>query len=114
MISINNKQDSSFYKTLDNDQKKWLDELCDVIRISETLSNDQLMEKVYAICYHDEKMVMRANQKLLFRILYKLVLNSNSGPRLPILFKAVGCNTLISLLDFNQSVNSFSENEEVK
>ncbi|WP_223069140.1 hypothetical protein [Paenibacillus caui] len=36
----------------------------------------------------------------LFSLIYKLVLNRNEGPRIPILIQAVGVNKLLDLLDF--------------
>ncbi|WP_020063353.1 lysine--tRNA ligase [Bacillus sp. 123MFChir2] len=98
MIRINDKKDIEYYETLDEIQKKWLKEFCDVIRKS--WQADQLMEKIYAICHDEDKKIMRANQKLLFNIVYKLVLNSSSGPRLPLLIQAVGIERMVSLLQF--------------
>ncbi|MBT2259202.1 lysine--tRNA ligase [Priestia megaterium] len=101
IIRANSTQNLNYYVTLNKEQKEWLEQLCDVIRISNQLSADQLMAKVYAICYHDDKKIMRANQKLLFRIIYELIFNTTSGPRLPILIKVLGINKILSLLNFN-------------
>jgi lysyl-tRNA synthetase class I len=58
------------------------------------------MEQLYPICYHENKKVMKENQKQLFSILYKLIINQSSGPRIPLLIHVVGIKKFISLLDF--------------
>ncbi|MEH6891612.1 lysine--tRNA ligase [Bacillus sp. JJ864] len=98
MIRINDKKDIEYYEALEEIQKKWLKVFCDILRNSRQI--DQLMEKIYAICHDEDKKIMRANQKLLFNMVYKLVLNSSSGPRLPLLIQAVGIERMVSLLDF--------------
>ncbi|ENQ3106309.1 lysine--tRNA ligase [Bacillus cereus] len=98
MIRINDRKDNEYYETLNEIQKNWLKEFCDVIRKS--WQADQLMEKIYAICHDDDKKTMRANQKLLFNMIYKLVLNSSNGPRLPMLIQAVGVERMLALLDY--------------
>ncbi|MFD3445620.1 lysine--tRNA ligase [Microbacteriaceae bacterium 4G12] len=100
MICVNDKKDIEYYETLNEVQKKWLQELCDIIRDSSKINDEPFMEKIYAICHDDDKKIMRANQKLLFTMVYRLVLNSSSGPRLPILVEAVGGERMIALLDF--------------
>ncbi|ENQ3080635.1 lysine--tRNA ligase [Bacillus cereus] len=98
MIRINEKKDIEYYEALDVIQKKWLKEFCDILRNNRQI--DQLMERIYAICHDEDKKIMRANQKLLFNMVYKLVLNSSAGPRLPLLIQAVGIERMVSLLDF--------------
>lgn len=98
MICINDKKDIEYYEALDEIQKKWLKEFCDILRNNRQI--DQLMEKIYAICHDEDKKIMRANQKLLFNMVYKFVLNSSAGPRLPLLIQAVGIERMVSLLDF--------------
>lgn len=100
IISLNNVKDREYYETLNEIQRKWLEELCVIVANSTDLSSDELMKKVYAICHNDDKKTMRANQKFLFTMVYKLMLNSPSGPRLPLLLKAVGIEETLSLLDF--------------
>ncbi|HDR8064186.1 lysine--tRNA ligase [Bacillus thuringiensis] len=101
-ISVNNNKDMEYYNSLNETQKNWLEQLCSIIRTNSNLSDDQMMENLYAICHNEDKKIMRANQKLLFSMVYKLVLNSTNGPRLPILIKTIGSNKLLSLLDFNK------------
>ena len=42
---------------------------------------------------------MKENQKL-FIIIYKLIMNQSSGPRIPLLIHVVGVEKFITLLDF--------------
>ncbi len=100
MIALNEKKNHEYYHGLSNIQKKWLNDLCMVINNSEYQNEDQLMQNVYSICHDDEKSIKRNNQKLLFSIVYKLVLNSTSGPRLPVMIQALGVNGILNLIDF--------------
>ena len=43
---------------------------------------------------------MKENQKQLFIIIYKLIMNQSSGPRIPLLIHVVGVEKFITLLDF--------------
>lgn len=58
------------------------------------------MEQLYSICHHDNKKIMKENQKQLFIIIYKLIMNQSSGPRISLLIHVVGIEKFISLLDF--------------
>ncbi|MNI96360.1 lysyl-tRNA synthetase [compost metagenome] len=58
------------------------------------------MTKIYAICHHEDKKIMRCNQKRLFSLIYQLVLNQPEGPRIPVLIQTVGTERLLALLDF--------------
>lgn len=100
IIRVNDNKDVTFYRTLDEVEKIWLQRLCGIIRESEQLSQEQLMSDIYDICRVEDKKVMKASQKRLFQMVYKLVLDSRSGPRLPLLIQAVGQNKMLFLLDF--------------
>lgn len=43
---------------------------------------------------------MKENQKQLFTIIYKLIMNQSNGPRIPLLIHVVGIERFITLLDF--------------
>ncbi|WP_432666454.1 lysine--tRNA ligase [Wukongibacter baidiensis] len=101
MISLNTSKDTEYYETLDDLQRKWLADLCIVIENSQNLGNDELMKRIYDVCYDDDKKVKRNNQKVLFAIVYRLILNSNSGPRLSLLIKTLGIEKTLALLGFN-------------
>ncbi len=59
------------------------------------------MSDIYAICHHEDKKTMRAHQKSLFTMIYLLTINATSGPRLPLLIKAIGHKRLLGLLSFD-------------
>ncbi|MEH7270496.1 lysine--tRNA ligase, partial [Bacillus toyonensis] len=59
-----------------------------------------LMEQLYAICHNENKKIMKENQKQLFTIIYKLIMNQSNGPRIPLLIHVVGIENFITLLDF--------------
>ncbi len=100
MIRLNDEQDVSYYDTLSDLQKKWLRDFCHLIRKNRDEDLDALMSDIYAICHHDDKKTMRAHQKSLFTMIYLLTINAPSGPRLPLLIKAIGRKRLLHLLEF--------------
>ncbi|MCM1992146.1 lysine--tRNA ligase [Oceanirhabdus seepicola] len=99
-ISIRVVKDKEYYDSLSDKEKDWLNGLCDVIENSENQDNTSLMKDLYDVCHDDDKKIKKANQKSLFSIVYKLVLNSDSGPRLPLLIKTVGIEGCLNLLKF--------------
>lgn len=98
MIEVNQEKDWDFYEILEDIQKKWVLEVCEIVRTN--VNNPNLMEHIYAICQNENKKVMKENQKLLFKIIYRLVLNQPSGPRIPLLIHVIGAGKMVSLLDF--------------
>ncbi|GAB6435600.1 hypothetical protein bcgnr5380_21380 [Bacillus cereus] len=58
------------------------------------------MEQLYSICHHENKKIMKENQKQLFTIIYMLIINQSNGPRIPLLIHVVGIEKSIALLDF--------------
>ncbi len=46
------------------------------------------------------KKIMKENQKQLFIIIYRLIMNQSSGPRIPLLIHVVGIEKIYQLLDF--------------
>ncbi|MEY8348128.1 lysine--tRNA ligase [Bacillus cereus] len=100
MVEVNQEKYWEFYKTLEDEQKKWILEVCEVIRMNTSQSN--FMEQVYAIWHHENKKTMKENQKILFSIIYSLVLNQRNGPPIPLLIDVIGVEKIVSLLDFNK------------
>lgn len=98
LIAINQERNTEFYNTLDERQKEWLVEVCNILRSNKDYSN--LMEQLYSICHHENKKIMKENQKQLFIIIYRLIINQSSGPRIPLLIHVVGIEKSIILLDF--------------
>lgn len=98
LIAVNKEKNTEFYNTLDERQKKWLVEVCKILRSNN--DHSKLMEQLYTICHHENKKIMKENQKQLFTIIYRLVMNQSSGPRIPLLIHVVGIRRFITLLDF--------------
>lgn len=98
LIAVNEEKNAEFYYTLDERQKEWLVEVCKILRSNKDYSN--LMEQLYGICHHENKKIMKENQKQLFTIIYKLIMNQSNGPRIPLLIHVVGIENFITLLDF--------------
>ncbi|HFK1449848.1 MULTISPECIES: lysine--tRNA ligase [Bacillus cereus group] len=98
LMAVNQERNIEFYNTLDERQKEWLVEVCNILRSNKDYSN--LMEQLYALCHHENKKIMKENQKQLFIIIYKLIMNQSSGPRIPLLIHVVGVEKFITLLDF--------------
>ncbi|PDZ04029.1 lysine--tRNA ligase [Bacillus cereus] len=98
LIEVNQERNTEFYNTLDERQKEWLVEVCKILRSNIDYSN--LMEQLYSICHHENKKIMKENQKQLFIIIYRLIMNQSSGPRIPLLIHVVGLEKFITLLDF--------------
>ena len=53
LIAVNQERNTEFYNTLDERQKEWLVEVCDILRSNKDYSH--LMEQLYAICHHENK-----------------------------------------------------------
>ena len=98
LIAVNKEKNTEFYNTLDERQKKWLVEVCKIIRSNN--DHSKLMEQLYTICHHENIKIMKENQKQLFTILYRLIMNQSSGPRIPLLIHVVGARKFVTLLDF--------------
>ncbi len=99
-ISIRTVKDNEYYEGLSQKEKEWLAGVCNLIENSENQDDISLMKDLYDVCHDDDKKIKKANQKRLFSIVYKLVLNSDSGPRLPLLIKTVGIEGCLNLLKF--------------
>ncbi|KFN04350.1 hypothetical protein D0U04_22325 [Bacillus clarus] len=102
VIKVNKEKNWEIYKTLKDIEKKWLAEVCEILRSNYDQSN--VMEQMYAICRDENKKIMRENQKTLFSIIYRLVIDTTHGPRMPLLIHVVGVEKITSLLDFNNEV----------
>ncbi len=100
MVKVNRMPNHEYYATLTSTQKQWLSKLCNIVHEWNQDSSETFMQNVYAICHDEDKKVKRNNQKSLFQIVYRLVLNSTSGPRIPILVEVVGKERILELLDF--------------
>lgn len=100
MIYCNDEPDSAYYSTLSDLQKAWLRRFCQLINQDKDEHLEVLMGEIYAICHHPDKKTMRAHQKSLFTMIYLLTINATSGPRLPLLIKAIGRERLLHLLSF--------------
>ncbi len=98
LIAVNQEKNTEFYNTLEGKQKKWLVEVCKILRSNKNYSN--IMEQFYSICHHENKKIMKENQKQLFIIIYRLIMNQSSGPRISLLIHVVGIEKFIELLDF--------------
>lgn len=101
LVSINDEKNTLYYNNLPELQQEKVKQLAGLLAFEPTLSGDALMKNIYAICHQDDKKRMREYQKDLFRNVYQLVMNENSGPRLPLLISAVGSEKIIELLTFS-------------
>jgi lysyl-tRNA synthetase class 1 len=98
---INQEKNKAYYNSLTNEQKEKVKQLSELIKCEPTLKGDHFMSKVYGICHQDDKKRIRESQKDLFKNVYQLVSNEDSGPRLPLLISAVGREKMIELLTFS-------------
>ncbi len=53
LIAVNQEKNTEFYNTLEGKQKKWLVEVCKILRSNKNYSN--IMEQFYSICHHENK-----------------------------------------------------------
>ena len=60
LMAVNQERNIEFYNTLDERQKEWLVEVCNILRSNKDYSN--LMEQLYALCHHENKKIMKENQ----------------------------------------------------
>ncbi|MED1865251.1 lysine--tRNA ligase [Fictibacillus nanhaiensis] len=100
VLKVNKDKDLHFYGLLDDIEKKWIEDFVRLLMSEIDIQDEELMRSVYDICHVDDSKLKKSNQKRLFSTIYQLVLNSNSGPRIPILIHSVGKERLISLLTF--------------
>lgn len=99
-IRVNQENNYTYYESLTKEQKERVSQLAKVISDDLDLKGDTFMSAAYAICRQEDKKRMRECQKDLFQNTYQLVLNENSGPRLPLLISAVGRDQMVKLLTF--------------
>ncbi|MET1014756.1 MAG: lysine--tRNA ligase [Paenisporosarcina sp.] len=99
-IRLNQERNNAYYESLTKEQKERVGLLAQLISNDLALNGDVLMSRIYAICHQDDKKRMRECQKDLFKNTYQLVLNENSGPRLPLLISSVGKDKMVELLTF--------------
>lgn len=95
---VNEEKNHEYYGSLTDMEKEWVEGFVGVLEFAANLHDDELMRRVYDICHVDDPKMKRNNQKRLFSILYQLVLNSSSGPRIPLLVHSVGKERLVALL----------------
>lgn len=100
-VQLNQEKNNSYYESLTEEQKERVSQLTTLFSNDVALKGDAFMSRVYAICHQEDKKRMRECQKDLFKNTYQLVLNENSGPRLPLLISAVGRDKMIQLLTFH-------------
>lgn len=99
VITINNKKNLEYYDSLTDQEQMWVRGFVKILEDEYELSEEEFMRKVYDVCHVDDPKVKRNNQKRLFTIIYQLVLNNNSGPRIPLLVHSIGKEKLLALLD---------------
>jgi lysyl-tRNA synthetase class 1 len=98
-ITVNASPNAAYYGTLSRTEREWVKAFRDLLETG-TIDEERLMSDIYAICRDEDKKTMRNNQKRLFRIVYRLVLSRDEGPRIPLLVLGVGPKKLQTLLDF--------------
>ncbi|MGV3464915.1 MAG: lysine--tRNA ligase [Heyndrickxia sp.] len=101
LVKINQKRNTIYYKTLSEGQKEKIDQLARLLLTEQTLSGIPLLNRIYALCHQENKKSMRDCQKKLFEDVYQLLINEDNGPRLPLLFSAIGREKVIELLTFS-------------
>ncbi|GGB63613.1 lysine--tRNA ligase [Fictibacillus barbaricus] len=100
VLHVRDERNEPLYVGLTETEKKWISGFVGVLQDCSEPEDDELMRNVYDICHDDDPKVKKNNQKRLFRIIYQLVLDSKSGPRIPLLVHSVGKERLIALLSF--------------
>ncbi|MDT2735692.1 lysine--tRNA ligase [Enterococcus pseudoavium] len=101
LVSINQVPDQTSYEHLSNTVKKQLKKFLQLLDTSADLTDNDLMQKIYDLSEATDKKIKRAEQKELFTAIYRLTLNQDHGPRIPLLIKVVGPQKLHQLLDFD-------------
>jgi len=100
IVKINQVRNATYYKTLSQEQKEKVKQLVKLLSTEDTLTGTPLMNSIYALCHQENKKCMRESQKKLFESVYQLLINEGNGPRLPLLFSAIGRVKVIELLTF--------------
>ncbi|RLQ94347.1 lysine--tRNA ligase [Falsibacillus albus] len=98
---INEAPYQKYFDTLTDKEKAQLHHFADIVREGAAQSGEDLMREIYDICSAENQKQKKQEQKRLFQIIYQLVLNRNSGPRLPILIRAAGAEKIVELVTFD-------------
>ena len=60
-MAVNQEKNTEFYNTLEERQKKWLVEVCKILRSNKDYSKHN--GAILFDCYHENKKIMKENQK---------------------------------------------------
>ncbi|MDD6311612.1 MAG: lysine--tRNA ligase [Firmicutes bacterium] len=96
-------RDWDLYESLDDDQKKELEMLHDYIKTQE-YDLDTLNAQLYAIpkkIYGEDREDIKKLQREFFKIVYKLLIAKEKGPRLYLFLYAIDKERYLNLLDFS-------------
>lgn len=96
LTQVRQTKDDDFYQSLSPQIQEEITAF--VALLNKELSDEELMEAVYALSPAEDKKEKRAEQKALFQAIYRLTLGKDSGPRIPLLVKVIGKAQLIQLL----------------
>lgn len=102
--TVRSEPDRQRLASLDEDEERWLQELLD--RMPDELELGQTTALVYGVPKLCRGLALddaptdevKADQKRFFRLLYRLLVDAERGPRLPTLFLALGAQRVRSLL----------------
>ena len=101
-IKLVDNKNQEFYDTLNDEEHEWVSRTIEILNRNYEDSN-LLQTDLYALIreYHnnDEK-ELKTHQKRYFQILYNLLLNKDSGPKMGLLLLAIPKEDIINLLIF--------------
>lgn len=101
--TLRQTRDWDLYESLDDDQKKEISILHDYLSTQE-YDLDTLNSKLYAIpkeVYGEDRQDIKKLQREFFKIVYKMLIAKEKGPRLYLFLYAIDKDRYIGLLDFS-------------
>lgn len=101
-IKLVDSINKGFYETLNDEEREWVSRTIDILNRDYEDSN-LLQTDLYALIreyYNNDEKELKAHQKRYFQILYNLLLNKDSGPKMGLLLLAIPKEEIINLLTF--------------
>ena len=98
-ICVNENLNKKYFDTLISDDRMWIEAFSSIVQNWSDYKPEEVMRRVYDICFDVDVKIKRSNQKRLFKHIYNLILGQDSGPRIPLLIEAVGIEKCKNLLN---------------
>ena len=100
-IRVRDEKNVELFHSLSAEDQAAVRMFAAVVSESENLTSDELMNKIYAICFDEDVKEKKRKQKELFKLVYTLLTDRQQGPRISLLVKAIGVKKTLELVMFD-------------